>query len=111
MSNEQKTVDKMDPSQTAKEPTVEITVKYLVALRQAVGLQIDPETAEVLWIYALTVDPYGDYPDLPEEYQQIGLEYFARSPGSDIWVSFGDLPQATRDALRKKRDSKLAFPA
>lgn len=39
MPNEQKTVDKMDPSQTAKEPTVEITVKYLDALRQAVSFR------------------------------------------------------------------------
>jgi hypothetical protein len=59
-------------------PTVEVTVKYLRALRKTVGLQIDPETAEVEWIYAQTLDPYGDYPDLPEECQCVGREYFAR---------------------------------
>jgi hypothetical protein len=80
-------------------PTVEVTMEYLDALRKAVGLQIDPETAEVEWTYA------------QEEYQQVGREYFARSPGSDVWVWFGDLPEATRDALWKKHKSHLAFPA
>jgi hypothetical protein len=28
-----------------------------------------------------------------------------------VWVSFYDLPDATRDALWKKHQSKLAFPA
>jgi hypothetical protein len=91
--------------------TVEVTAKYLKALRKAVGLHIDPETAEVDWVYAQTIDPYGDDPNLPEEYQQVGREYFARSPGSDVWIDFGDLPEATRDALWKKHRRKLAFPA
>jgi hypothetical protein len=91
-----------DPSRTAKDvPTVEVTVRYLKALRQAVGLHFDPETAEVDCIYAQTLDPYGDLPNLPEEYQQVGREYFARSPGSDVRIWFGDLPEAARDALEK----------
>jgi hypothetical protein len=99
-------------SRTTKDvPTVEVTVRYLNALRQAVGRQIDPETAEVEWTYAQTLDPYGDDPDLPEEYQQVGREYFARCPGSDVWVWFGDLPDATRDALWNKHKSHLGFPA
>ena len=56
-------------------------------------------------------DPYGVDPELPEEYWQVGREYFARSPGSDVWVWFGDLPDATRDALWEKHKAKLAFPA
>ena len=103
MPNEEEIVDKMDLSQTAKEPTVEVTVEYLNALRKAVGLRIDPETAEVQWIYALTLDPYGDHPDVPEEYRQVGRGYFARSPGSDIWIDFGDLPEAIRNALWERR--------
>jgi hypothetical protein len=79
--------------------------------RKAAGLQIDPETAEVEWTYAQTLDPYGDDPNLPEEYRQVGREYFARSPKSDAWVWFGDLPEATRDALWNKHKSQLAFPA
>src|SRR5262249_28742418 len=82
-----------------------------LAIRKEAGLKIDPETAEVEWLYAQTLDPYGVYPELPEECQQVGREYFACSPGSDVWVNFGDLPEATRDALWKKHRSKLAFPA
>jgi hypothetical protein len=85
--------------------------KAWLAIRKEAGLKIDPETAEVEWIYAQTLDPYGVYPDLPEECRQVGREYFARSPGSDVWVSFDDLPKATREALWKKYRSKLAFPA
>ena len=91
--------------------TDQMTVEQWLATRKEAGLKIDPETAEVDWTYALTLDPYGVYRDLPEEYQQVGREYFARSPGSDIWVNFGDLSGATRDALWKKHKRKLAFPA
>ena len=77
MTIEKKTMT--DPPQTAEDvPTVEVTKKCLKALRQAVGLQIDPETADVEWIYAQTLDPYGDDPDLPEEYQQVVLRPFSR---------------------------------
>jgi len=70
--------------------------------RRAASLLIDPSTAEIDWDYAHTLDPYGDgLPLLPEE-QQIGREYFARAPGSDIWVSIHDLPDATRDAIWKR---------
>ena len=86
-------------------------VEQWLAIRKEAGLKIDPETAEVMWIYAQTLDPYGVCPDLPEECQQIGREYFARSPGSDIWVEFGDLPGPTRDALWKRHSRKLAFPS
>jgi hypothetical protein len=85
--------------------------KAWLAIRKEAGLKIDPETAEVDWIYAHTLDPYGVYPDLPEDCQQVGREYFARSPGGDVWVWFGDLPDATRDALWERHKSKLAFPA
>ena len=82
-----------------------------LASRKEAGLKIDPETAEVEWTYAQTLDPYGVYHDLPEEYWQVGREYFARSPGSDVWVWLGDLPDAIRSALWEKHKSKLAFPA
>ena len=85
--------------------------KIWLAIRKEAGLKIDPETAEVEWTYAQTLDPYGVYHDLPEEYWQVGREYFVRSPGSDVWVWFGDLPDAIRSALWEKHESKLAFPA
>jgi hypothetical protein len=79
--------------------TIDVSVKYLDTLRKAAGLAIDPETAEVEWTYAQTLDPYGDYPSIPDEYDQVGREYFARAAGTEAWIAFRDLPQATRDAL------------
>jgi hypothetical protein len=88
-------------------------IERWLALRKEEGLRIDPETAEVDWSYAQTLDPYGvlDEWELPEEFHSIGREYFARVPGSDIWVEFGDLPGAVRDALWKRHSRQLAFPA
>jgi hypothetical protein len=88
----------------------EMTVKEWLAIRKEAGLKIDAETAEVHWTYSQTLDPYGIYTEPPDECWQVGREYFARSPGSAIWVHFGDLPKATRDAFWEKRRRKLAFP-
>src|SRR5271156_1364948 len=84
---------------------------HFQSIRTESGKNIDPETAEVEWTYAQTMDPYGIDPDLPEEYWQVGREYFARSPGSEIWVWFGDLPEATSSALWERHRRELAFPA
>ena len=86
-------------------------LKEYLSIRKEAGRHIDPATAEVFWTYAQTLDPYGINPDLPEECQQIGREYFARSPGSEIWVWFGDLPGAVADRLREMHRSRLLFPA
>jgi hypothetical protein len=53
-------------------------VEEWLAARKEEGLKIDPDTAEVDWHYAQTLDPYGVYPDLPEECQCVGRKYFAR---------------------------------
>ena len=82
--------------------SVKFDAEQWLAIRKEAGLKIDPETAEVYWTYAQTEDPYGIYPDLPDEWEQIGREYFARSPGSDISIHFGDLPEATANALDEK---------
>jgi hypothetical protein len=103
--------DETQPTEKADARTVTIRAEIWHVLLEIAGRQIDPETAEVCWEYAQTFDPYGVYPDLPDEYQQVGRAYFARSPGSDIWVDFGDLPEQTRDALWERHKSKLAFPA
>ena len=89
----------------------EFDVEGWLATRKEAGLKINPETAEVCWIYAQTGDPYGVSPDLPEDCRQVGRAYFARATGSDIWVNFGDLPDETREALWEKHKSQLAFPA
>jgi hypothetical protein len=112
MTNENETADKADVAQPVKNvPTDQMTVEQWLAIRKEAALRIDPETADVEWTYAQTLDPYGVDPELPEEFQQVGREYFARSPGSDVWVWFGDLPSAIGDALWEKHKSRLAFPA
>jgi hypothetical protein len=60
--------------------TEELSEFYL--MRKKAGLAIDPLTAEVFWTYGQTMDPYGIDPNLPEEYPQIGRQYFSRSPES-----------------------------
>jgi hypothetical protein len=81
------------------------------SIRKEAGLHIDPESAEVTWKYGQILDPYGVYPDLPPECYQVGRDYFARAPGSEVGVWFGDLPAVTQKALLEKHRSKLAFPA
>jgi hypothetical protein len=87
-----------------------MNIEEFLEIRRKAALEINPDTAEVMWWYAQTLDPYG-VDNLPEELQQVGREYFARSPDSDIWVCFCDLPQSVRDAQWEKHRSKLAFPA
>jgi hypothetical protein len=91
----------------------EAEIEQWLAIRKEAGLKIDPETAEVDWSYGDTCDPYGvcDEWELPEEFYCIGREYFARSPGSDIWVHFDDLPRTVRKELWGRHRSQLAFPA
>jgi hypothetical protein len=86
-----------------------LTVGQWLVIRKEEGLKIDPETAEVDWDYGWMEDPYCLHPDI--ELDQVERQYFARSPGSDVWVWFGDLPDATASALWEKHSSKLAFPA
>ena len=81
----------------------QMTVKEWLAIRKQAALKIDPETAEVTWIYAEECDPYGVHPDLPAGWSCVSRAQFARSPGSDVWVDFGDLLAATRDALWERR--------
>ena len=84
-------------------------VKEWLAVREREALKIDPETAEATWWYAATQDPYGVYPEIHIEC--IGRESFARRPQSDIWVWFGDLPEAVQERLQNKLAADLEFPA
>jgi hypothetical protein len=71
--------------------------QYLALIKE-----IDPETAEVICEYGSIRDPYYLFEHGDDWEDNIGRNYFARSPGSDVWVEFGDLPKATRDALSEK---------
>src|SRR5262249_47340067 len=41
----------------------QMPVKQWLAIRKEAGLKIDPETAEVTWIFVFELDPYGVHPD------------------------------------------------
>jgi excisionase family DNA binding protein len=101
------------PSDVARtgRPIVTLTYDQWMAWRAAAGRSIDPKTAEVIWDHRLTLDPYGVGSDIHEENQQVGREYFARAPGTDLWIAFGDLPKPTRETLWQKHKANLAFPA
>jgi hypothetical protein len=101
--------DKYDDREITLNNGERMTVREFLAIRKEEGLKIDPTTAEVHWHYTEVTDPYGVYPF--EEIECVGRSYFARRPGSDIWVEFGDLPEKTRDALWGQHKSELAFPA
>jgi len=74
-----------------------------LAIRKKAALQVDPQTAEVIGIYAGEADPYGTWLDIPPEFDWVGWAQFARAPESDVWVWFGDLPSSTQDALWQKK--------
>jgi hypothetical protein len=77
--------------------TIKVTAHYLDALRREVGRHIDPETAEIDWAWRHEADPYLDNPNLPEEFRCVGRAYFARCPGTDVWICTADLPERTSD--------------
>jgi hypothetical protein len=75
-------------------------VEQFLVEREVAGAALDPATAEVASSYGRILDPYGVYGDvLPTEAQCAGWTYFARAPGSDLWISLYDLPDATAKAL------------
>jgi hypothetical protein len=76
-------------------------VKEWLEVRTQEALKIDPTTAKVAWWWAIVGDPYGLLPELPEEYC-VGRHYFARRPGSAVWVWSGDLPSETQESLQKR---------
>jgi hypothetical protein len=99
-------MDDNEMKTTTDTRTVSIRAEIWNELLEIAGRQIDPETAEVCSVHRQVVDPYGFYPDLPDEGDCVGRCYFARAPGSRVWIEFGDLPEATREALwMRKRDS------
>ena len=76
--------------------------KEWLAKRKEAGRQLDPKTAQVSWEYVRQADPYRIFSDLPGHARDVSFEYFARSPGSDIWVHRDDLPKSTRRALENR---------
>jgi hypothetical protein len=95
------------------QPHVGMTVadiEAFVAERKAKALRIDPATCEVHYQYVQVLDPYGLL-DVPEEARCIGADLFVRNPGGDIWVWFGDLPEATLKAVRARPEKENDWPS
>jgi hypothetical protein len=80
-----------------------------IAGRIAAGLLIDPANAEVMYDYGVCGDPYEIIDLADREGWCAGRRYFARALPDGDWVSFHDLPDATRDALEEKR-RRIAWP-
>jgi hypothetical protein len=77
-------------------------VQEWLAIRKQAGQKLDPETAVLISWYGQIADSYGVCADFPEELDCVGRVIFARSPESDIWVDFSDLPEATVVRLRER---------
>ena len=77
-------------------------VKRWLEIRERAALDIDADTAEVVCAYRKYFDPYDIYPELPGQYGDCFNKWYARSPGSKIWVWFDDLPRTTQKALSKR---------
>lgn len=100
----------LDDGPLASLPALSPEAEAYLTVRREEAKHID-ETGDTTWWYGQTMDPYGVIPAMPEHLSQVGREYFARRPGSDIWVHFDDLDPAVRDKLSSKDRAKLAFPA
>jgi hypothetical protein len=83
---------------TRESDRTQASKKQWLSARKEQALKIDPERVEVFWEHGQVLDPYGLY-HLADEEKCIGRNYFTRSPGSDVWVSFDDLPKTVRDRL------------
>jgi hypothetical protein len=66
------------------------------------------DTSQEDWHWGHTLDPYG-VRNLAAEERQVQRVYFARSPGSNIWVSFDDLPSEVCNALWAKLEQSPDF--
>jgi hypothetical protein len=88
----------MKGSPVRESPTEQRRKQQWRAIRREAGSKIDPESAEVFWEWGQVADPYGMW-GVTDEVDCVGRNYFARSPGSEVWVEFGDLPDTVRDRL------------
>jgi hypothetical protein len=75
-----------------------ISRKQWLDIRQMAGREVDPDTAEVIWVYS---DPLA-YTESRTTGEPI-REYFIRISGTDEWVRFWDLPAETQAEMIKKQ--------
>jgi hypothetical protein len=77
-----------------------VTEEQWRAIRRTAGLQINPETVELMWAWSEEIH-YDNSEEEPGRGEPC-VALFARNPGSDELVAYADLPQATRDVLLEK---------
>lgn len=73
--------------------------------RKAEALKIDPDTAEVSWIYGDKNDPYCLCRIRADDHQHVidlGAIWFAKSPDSDVWVWNRNLPAEVFDKIGQR---------
>jgi hypothetical protein len=80
-------------------PDRKLSVEQWLEIRKEAASNIDPATARTTWTFADVLDPYGVEPRVPKGLSCIGRTCFARAPGSEIWVWYGDLPDEVRRRL------------
>jgi hypothetical protein len=84
-----------------------VEIKAWLAVRKREAVRIDPMTAEVVWQHRYILDPYNVHV-LDDQEKVIGRVYFARQPGSNIWVSFDDLPEEVIGSLLSRKETSDA---
>jgi hypothetical protein len=77
-------------------------VRELRMVRKEAGRMLDPDAADVICLYVETADPYGFCAELPEGISCVARDYFARAVGSEMWIVFSDLPEATVERLLQR---------
>jgi hypothetical protein len=80
----------------------EINKDEFYACMKTEGLKINPKTAYVRNGYTHFGDPYDIEGPSPTKYEALRHMHYARAPGRDDWVWFGDLPVETRAALEDR---------
>ncbi len=106
-----------------KDDTLNPDVERWFETRKQEVLRIDLETAEVISArryLADLVDPFGMHrdsrdgdlrdEDLRDELKLLCRVYFARNPGSAIWVCFDDPPDEIREKLEARNEDQVARP-
>jgi hypothetical protein len=83
---------------------IDRSLEQISWLQSFAAQRIDPETAEVKCEYSWFLDPYGI---TQMQCQQLMPHYFARSPGSDIWVAWDDLPYEIELRLWRKHKQRV----
>jgi hypothetical protein len=97
--NQENTMENKNPSMADDGEREKCMLERLNWIKSFGAQRINPDTAEVRYEYSQFLDPYGVS---RRKYYKMMAHYFARSPGSDIWVAWGDLPYEVEESLWQK---------